>query len=86
VATLPRSAGRRLAEVPTIALDTQESETTRYAQVVFTTAKAGISAEGTVYRMDDVPLRLRKVLPSPYPSDEEVLKDLLVRVKELKSC
>lgn len=85
-ASFPRRAGQRLTEVPTIALDTHESETTRIARVAFTTATAGVSAEGTVYRMDNVPLHLRKVLPSPYPSDEEVLGRLLARVKELKPC
>lgn len=86
VANLPRTVGKRLAEIPTVALDTHESETTRVARVAFTTATAGIHVEGTVYRMDNVPIRLRQVLPSPYPSDEEVLKRLLVRVKELKAC
>jgi formylmethanofuran dehydrogenase subunit B len=86
VANLPRPIGRRLAEVPTVAMDTQESETTRIARVAFTTATAGIGAEGTIYRMDNVPLRLRQVVPSPYPSDEEVLSRLLARVKELKPC
>ncbi len=86
VSSLPVKAARRLSEIPTIALDTHESETTRIAHVAFTTATAGIHAEGTVYRMDNIPLRLRKVLPSPYPSDEEVLIRLLARVKELKAC
>ncbi len=84
VSSLPARAARRLSEISTIALDTHESETTRIAHVAFTTATAGIHAEGTVYRMDNIPLRLRKVLPSPFPSDEEVLSRLLVRVKELK--
>lgn len=86
VANLPRPVGQRLAEMPTVALDSHESETTRVARVAFTTATAGIHVEGTVYRMDGIPLHLRKVLPSPYPSDEEVLSRLLARVKELKSC
>jgi formylmethanofuran dehydrogenase subunit B len=86
VASLPRRAWQRLAEIPTVALDTHESETTRIARVAFTTATSGIGAEGTIYRMDNVPLRLRQVLPSPYPSDEEVLGRLLARVKELKPC
>jgi formylmethanofuran dehydrogenase subunit B len=84
--TLPEKAARRLAEIPTIALDTHESETTRIARVAFMAATAGIHVEGTVYRMDNVPIRLRKVLPSPYPSDEEVIGRLLARVKELKTC
>lgn len=84
VASLPEPVRRRLVEVPTVAIDTHESETTRLARVAFTTATAGIGAEGTAYRMDNVPLYMPKVLPSPYPSDEEVLGRLLTRVKELK--
>lgn len=86
VSSLPGKIARRLAEIPTIALDTHESESTRIARIAFTTSTAGIHAEGTVYRMDNVPIRLRKVLASRYPSDEEVLGRLLERVKELKAC
>jgi formylmethanofuran dehydrogenase subunit B len=86
VSSLPARAVRRLSEIPMIALDTHESETTRIARIAFTTATAGIHAEGTVYRMDNIPIRLRKVLSSSYPSDEEVISRLLVRVKELKAC
>ena len=68
-----------------IAIDTHESETTRKAQVAFITATAGIGAEGTVYRMDNVPLHMSKLLSLPFPSDEELLSQLLTRVKELKS-
>ncbi len=86
VSSLPGKAVQRMAEIPTIALDTHESETTRIARVAFTTATAGIHVEGTVYRMDNIPIHLRKVLPSPYPSDEEVIGRLLTSVKELKAC
>ncbi|MGD0915925.1 MAG: formylmethanofuran dehydrogenase subunit B [Thermodesulfobacteriota bacterium] len=86
VASFPRRASQRLTEVPTIALDTHESETTRIARVAFTVGTIGIHAEGTVYRMDNIPLHLHKVLPSAYPSDEELLGRLLTRVKELKPC
>ena len=85
VSSLPGEAVRRLAEIPVITLDTHESETTRIARVAFTTATAGIHVEGTVYRMDNIPIRLRQVLSSPYPSDEEVLGRLLNRLKGLKA-
>jgi formylmethanofuran dehydrogenase subunit B len=42
--------------------------------VHITTAATGISAAGTVYRMDEIPLPLRPALESPYPSDEEVIR------------
>jgi formylmethanofuran dehydrogenase subunit B len=86
LSSLPGNVVRRLSEIPTIALDTHESETTRRARIAFTTSTAGIHVEGTVYRMDNIPIHLRKVLPSSYPSDEEVIDRLLTRVKELKAC
>ncbi|MBN2243888.1 MAG: formylmethanofuran dehydrogenase subunit B [Acidobacteria bacterium] len=86
VASLPAKAVRRLAEIPVIALDTHESETTRCARIAFTTSTAGIHVGGTVYRMDNIPIHLRKVLDSDRPSDEEVIGRLLARVKELKAC
>jgi formylmethanofuran dehydrogenase subunit B len=86
VASLPGKAARRMAEIPTIALDTHESETTKIARIAFITATAGIHVEGTIYRMDSIPIHMRRVLASRYPSDEEVLSRLLARVKELKSC
>jgi formylmethanofuran dehydrogenase subunit B len=86
ISSLPGNVVRRFKEIPLIALDTHESETTQSARIAFTTATAGIHAEGTVYRMDNIPIPLRKVLPSPFPSDEEVIGRLLTRVKELKAC
>jgi len=37
-----------------------------------------------VYRMDEVPLHVRGVTPSPYPTDVEVLTGLERRVRELQ--
>jgi formylmethanofuran dehydrogenase subunit B len=42
--------------------------------VHITTAATGISAPGTVYRMDEVPLPLRPALQSPYPTDADVIQ------------
>ena len=39
-----------------------------------TTAVTGVSARGTVYRMDEIPLPLRPALQSPYPTDEDVIR------------
>ena len=86
VANFPQAASRRLAQIPTVVLDAHHSETAKIAKVAITTATAGISAEGTVYRMDNVPLRLRKFLPSPYPSDEDVLTQLVARAGQLRAA
>ncbi len=73
VSSLPAQASSYLSEIDTIVIDPNRSMTSEIARVVIPTARAGISAEGTAYRMDGVPIRLKKVLKSPYPSDYEVL-------------
>ena len=70
-----------LKRIPTIVLDPQLSATARIARVAFTTAVYGINVAGTVYRMDDVPIRLRPALPSRYPSDEDILRAIASRVR-----
>jgi formylmethanofuran dehydrogenase subunit B len=83
-ANFPQAAIEHLGRIPTIVLDPHLSATARIARVAFTTAVYGISAEGTVYRMDDVPIRLRPALPSRYPSDQAVLTALAARIRELQ--
>jgi formylmethanofuran dehydrogenase subunit B len=77
-ATMPKPAIEHLSRVPTIVLDPHVTHTSKLARVHITTAPAGISAPGTAYRMDEIPLPLRPALESPYPSDEEVVR----RIKE----
>jgi len=73
-ATMPQPGIDHLARIPTIVLDPKVTHTSRLARVHITTAATGISAGGTVYRMDEVPLPLRPALDSPYPTDEEVIR------------
>ncbi len=80
-ATMPQPAIDHLARIPTIVLDPKVTHTSRLARVHFTTSAMGISAPGTVYRMDEIPLPLRPILDSPYPTDEEVIRRIYERVK-----
>jgi len=73
-ATMPQPAIEHLTRIPTIVLDPKVTHTSRLARVHFTTAATGISAPGTVYRMDEIPLPLRPALKSPYPTDEEIVR------------
>lgn len=79
-ATMPKPAIDHMARVPTIVLDPKVTHTSKLARVHITTAVTGISAPGTVYRMDEVPLRARPSLRSPYPTDEEVMGRILEAV------
>jgi formylmethanofuran dehydrogenase subunit B len=52
--------------------------------VAFTTATYGINTAGAVHRMGDVPIPLRPAFASPYPGDEEVLRRIETRIRELR--
>ena len=80
----PRAAIEHLRSIPVVVLDPKATETSQLAHVAITTATYGINTTGTVYRMDDVPISLRKAFDSPYPSDEEILKAIRSRVRELQ--
>ncbi len=58
--------------------------TTRIATVAFRTATYGINTPGTVYRADGVPIPLAVGWSNRrLPSDEEILKKIERRVREL---
>ena len=57
--------------------------TTLLSNVVIPSAIAGLEAEGTAYRMDGIPLRVKKITESNFWSDEKILEELLKKVEEL---
>ncbi|MDA0836077.1 MAG: formylmethanofuran dehydrogenase subunit B [Planctomycetota bacterium] len=67
------AAMQRLAEIPTIVLDYPHATPTWSPTVQFTSAIYGYHTIGTAYRMDDIPIPLRKVTTSEYPTDAEIL-------------
>lgn len=78
-----QAARDHLAKIPVVVLDPKLSDTARIAAVAFTTATYGINTEGTVYRMDDVPIPLRPAFRSPYRTDYEILKAIEVRIRQI---
>jgi formylmethanofuran dehydrogenase subunit B len=81
-ADFPQSALATLREIPVITLDVPEAVTDFVPAVRFTTATYGIHRPGTAYRMDEVPIPLRTILETDYPSDAEVLQKLLEASKK----
>ena len=84
-AHLPHTAVEALRNIPTIVLEPTRSLCTDWANVVMPVAPSGIGAAGTYYRMDNVPLRMKKLLDFPCPTDEEVLRTIKERVKHVKN-
>ncbi len=86
VANFPRKAVEHLVENPLIAIDPHMNVTSHMADVVIPSAFVGIEANGTAYRMDHVPLPLKKVVDPPRGvlPDEEILRRILAEVRRIK--
>lgn len=82
---LPDPAVRHLQSIPTVVLDSQENFTTSWANIVIPVAPAGIGASGTFYRMDNVPLRVRKLIDFPCLTDVEVLRSIKERIADAEN-
>jgi len=86
VAHFPRSAAENLVKNPLVVIDPETTATSLVADVVLPSAISGIEVEGTAYRMDRVPLPLKKVVQAPKAilSDEEILRKILREVRRIK--
>jgi formylmethanofuran dehydrogenase subunit B len=86
-ATFPKKAVEHLVKNPLIVIDPHMNATALIGDVVFPSAFAGIEVGGTAYRMDHVPLPLKKVVDPPpgILTDEEILKLILKEVRIIKS-
>jgi formylmethanofuran dehydrogenase subunit B len=73
VPALSPAARQHLQSIPTICLDYPTVESFVRPAIRFSTAVYGVHRPGTAYRMDEVPIPLRAVLPTDYASDAEVL-------------
>ncbi|MCW4055132.1 MAG: molybdopterin-dependent oxidoreductase [Candidatus Bathyarchaeota archaeon] len=87
VAGLPKTAVEHLVKNPIIVIDPHLNATSLMADVVFPSAIVGIEMEGTAYRMDNVPLPLKKVVKPPNGifGDEEILSKILEATTMTKS-
>ncbi len=86
-ANFPKHAIQNMVKHPLIVIDPHMNATAMLGDIVFPSAFVGIEVEGTAYRMDHVPLPLKKVVEPPKGvlSDEEILKKILTQVKVIKA-
>ena len=83
-ANLPLAAAKHLARIPLITIDVKPSVTTKISDVVIPAAISGIEAEGTMYRMDGIPIEVKKIIEPPneeIKSDEEILEMIYERLR-----
>ncbi len=84
VSNFPQRAVENLVKNPMVVIDPHFTPTSMMADVVIPSAFVGIEAYGTAYRMDRVPLPLKKIVnpPSNILTDEEILRRILNGVRK----
>ncbi len=80
VAHFPRASIKYLSKIPVIVIDPYESLTSQIARVYIPSAVTGVETGGAAYRMDCVPLRLKKVVEPPAGLLED--KDILTKIMD----
>ncbi|KAF5083340.1 formylmethanofuran dehydrogenase subunit B [Methanobacterium aggregans] len=81
----PQKSLERMAEIPIVAIEPHRTPTTEMSDVIIPPAIVGMQAEGTAYRMEGVPIRMRKVVESDLLPDREILERILDKVKEINA-
>jgi formylmethanofuran dehydrogenase subunit B len=86
VAHFPRKAVEHLSKIPVIVVDAKWSLTAAFADVIIPAGLVGIECEGTAYRMDGVPIYMKKVVEPPpgVLCDVKILTNLVEKVRALK--
>jgi formylmethanofuran dehydrogenase subunit B len=86
-AHFPKVAVQNMMKHPLITINPDMNAISRLGDVVFPTQWCGIEYEGTAYRMDHVPIMLRKVVEPPpgILNDEELLRKILAEVRVIKA-
>ncbi len=82
ISHLPQVLSKKIASKPMIVLDNRGSATSHLADVVLPTAITGIEVGGLAYRLDQVPIELKKIInpPNNVYSDEDVLIKIIEKV------
>lgn len=84
-AHFPQKAVEYMAEIPVIAVEPHRTPTTELADIIIPPAIVGLEAEGTAYRMEGVPIRMRKVVETDLLADKEIVEKILEKVREIKA-
>ncbi|MHA2430053.1 MAG: formylmethanofuran dehydrogenase subunit B [Promethearchaeota archaeon] len=83
ISHFPMSLSSKIAKKPIILIDNHNSATLQLASIVLPTAITGIECSGLAYRLDHIPIELKKIInpPSKIPTDEEILNQIIQKLK-----
>ncbi|ABR55556.1 molybdenum containing formylmethanofuran dehydrogenase, subunit B [Methanococcus vannielii SB] len=83
----PQESVSHLKDIPVITLDIAPCPSTSVADVVLPGVLDALECDGTFYRFDEIPIYFKPFTKSPFTftqSNEDTLKQLFKRVKELR--
>ncbi|MFX1238398.1 MAG: formylmethanofuran dehydrogenase subunit B [Promethearchaeota archaeon] len=83
ISHLPLVLSTKLATKPIILIDNKKTATSQLAEVILPTSITGIESSGLAFRLDNVPIELKKIInpPNNLPSDEDILKAIIKKLK-----
>jgi len=83
ISHFPMILSSKIAKKPIILIDNRNSATLQLASIVLPTAITGIECSGLAYRLDHIPIELKKIInpPSKIPKDEEILNQIIQKLK-----
>ena len=82
-----KNVKNHLTNIPVIQIDKHWRPSTELVEVFLPGSFVGVEAPGTSYRMDSVPIYMKKVIDKPNTcrDDEWILKELFERVEKIKT-
>ncbi|MFX0094225.1 MAG: formylmethanofuran dehydrogenase subunit B, partial [Candidatus Hodarchaeota archaeon] len=85
VSHFPLPASQHLKRIPLIVLAPHWSPTVEIADILIPTTITGVDEPGTAYRMDGIPLVLKKLVDPPEGvlSDQQILTKILERIEKV---
>ncbi|MCL2134694.1 MAG: formylmethanofuran dehydrogenase subunit B [Candidatus Bathyarchaeota archaeon] len=86
-AHFPKSSVKNMLKHPLITINPDWNAISRLGDVVFPAQWCGIEQAGTAYRMDSIAISLKKVVEAPkgVPTDEEIIRQILEKVRVIKA-
>ncbi|MBD3197645.1 MAG: formylmethanofuran dehydrogenase subunit B [Candidatus Lokiarchaeota archaeon] len=84
ISHLPMRLSKKLASKPIILIDNSRSGTYLIADLILPTSISGLETDGTAIRLDNVPIKLKKVIDAPQNllSDEDLLNKIIEKLRE----
>jgi|WetSurMetagenome_2_1015567.scaffolds.fasta_scaffold44247_2 formylmethanofuran dehydrogenase subunit B len=86
-AHFPKPSMQKMMKYPLIVINPDMNCTSKVGDVLFPTQWCGIEYQGTAYRMDHVPIMLRKIVEPPQGvlNDEQILRKILAEIRLIKA-